>query len=140
MILIACVDQKNGMTLNGRRQTNDRAVRRLILKEAYPKKIIMAPSCATQFNKREQRWILCRANPMESASEGSYCMIETEQASSYVDRIERIVLYRWNTVYPADVFFDLPLHMEWDLISQVMFDGFSHPDVVQEIYIRRKKR
>lgn len=138
MILIACVDQKNGMAFSGRRQTKDREVRRRILEEAYPGKIIMSPACAAQFQEDGQNRILCRTNPMGSAPEGSRCMIETEQASLYADRVEQIILYRWNTVYPADVYFDLPLETEWDIISRFVFDGFSHPDIVQETFVRRK--
>lgn len=136
MILVACVDRKNGMSFYGRRQTKDRVVQERILQDAYPGKVAMSRRCAAGFPAEFQPHIICRDNPMETAS-GQFCMIGAEKASQYADQIEKVILYRWDTVYPADACFDLPLDDGWELESETYFDGHSHPDVRREVYVRK---
>lgn len=138
MIVIACVDKQNGMSFYGRRPTKDRVVQERILQDAYPGKVIMSRRCAAGFPEKSQPHIICRDSPMEAALDG-YCMIETENASSSASRIEKVILYRWDTVYPADVYFNLPLDTGWELESETYFDGYSHPNVRREVYVRKEK-
>lgn len=137
MIIIACVDKQNGMSFYGRRQTKDRVVQGRILQDAYPGKVTMSRHCAAGFPEKCRPHIICRDDPMEVGD--GYCMIETEKASSSASRIEKVILYRWDTVYPADVYFDLPLDNGWELESETYFDGYSHPDVRREVYVRKER-
>lgn len=75
---------------------------------------------------------------MEAALDGCY-MNESGKASLSASRIEKVILYRWNTVYPADVYFDLPLDERWKLESETYFDGYSHLDVRREVYVRMER-
>ena len=50
-------------------------------------------------------------------------------------RLDEIVLYHWNRVYPADYYFDIDLH-GWTLADQKEFKGFSHDKITREIWTR----
>ena len=54
------------------------------------------------------------------------------------ERVEELVLYRWNRDYPADVYLD------WDLsrfqVSGLReFPGTSHPNITRTIYVRKER-
>ena len=49
MIVIVCVDQRNGLAFNGRRQSRDRMVAADILKESAGRRLWMTPSSRRLF-------------------------------------------------------------------------------------------
>ena len=49
MIVIVCVDQRNGLAFNGRRQSRDRMVAADILKESAGRRLWMTPSSLRLF-------------------------------------------------------------------------------------------
>ena len=49
-------------------------------------------------------------------------------------RVERVVLYRWDRAYPADLYWDLSLE-GWTLARREEFPGFSHEIITKEVYI-----
>ena len=54
-----------------------------------------------------------------------------------LDRLEALIVYRWNRTYPADVYLDLdPAAEEFVLEQQSEFSGTSHPCITREIYRR----
>ena len=54
MILMACVDGRNGMAFNRRRQSRDRAVRADLLAEAGEARLWVSGGTARQFPGEEQ--------------------------------------------------------------------------------------
>ncbi len=38
---------------------------------------------------------------MDKARPGDFCFIENVAPSAYEDKIEKIILYRWNRTYPG---------------------------------------
>ena len=62
--------------------------------------------------------------------------MENLQLASFKDRIERIILYRWNRAYPGDMFFDIKLDRSWHLASAEDFAGSSHEKITKEIYVK----
>ena len=54
MILMACVDGRNGMAFNCRRQSRDRAVRADLLAEAGEARLWVSGATARQFPAEEQ--------------------------------------------------------------------------------------
>ena len=53
----------------------------------------------------------------------------------YEYRIEQIVIYLWNRVYPGDVFFDMDME-NWILSEEKEWKGSSHDKITRRIYIR----
>ena len=72
---------------------------------------------------------------LEYAADGEFCFVEKENPGTVEEKIEKIILYRWNRVYPADVHFTLDLSA-FRLAERTDFPGFSHPKITEEIYIK----
>ena len=135
MILIACVDENLGMMFNHRRQSMDRAVRKEILKIARGHMLWMNAYSCGQFSPQEKEYIReDEAFPLKAAR-GDWCFFENISAGAFEDRIETIVLFQWNRVYPADFWFDIPLSAHgWKREMTQEFAGFSHEKITKEIY------
>lgn len=73
---------------------------------------------------------------IRKAGTGDYCFIEDISPMAYEENIEKIILYKWNRSYPADLYFDIPLDKRWKLIDMEEFKGSSHGKITQEVYTR----
>ena len=55
----------------------------------------------------------------------------------WLDRLEGLVLYRWNRRYPADAWLDVrPGPPGWTLARREEFSGHSHERITKEVYTR----
>ena len=107
MILMACVDGRNGMAFNCRRQSRDRAVRADLLAEAGEARLWVSGATARQFPAEEQSRLCVDESFLEKAGPGDY---------------------------PADLYWDLSLE-GWTLARREEFPGFSHEIITKEVYI-----
>ena len=134
MILTACVDGRGGMAFNRRRQSQDRLVRWDILKEAGRSPLWVDAATARQFTAAQQDRLRIDEEFLDRAGPGELCFVEDRSVKEYADRIERVVLYRWDRAYPADFFWDLPLE-GWSLERREEFPGYSHKIITKEVYL-----
>ena len=134
VILIACVDGRNGMAFNRRRQSRDRAVRADLLAEIGAARLWVNAATARQFAPEEQSRLCVDESFLEKAGPGEPCFVEDRSVAPCAGRAERIVLYRWDRAYPADLYWDLPLE-GWTLARREEFPGFSHKIITKEVYI-----
>ena len=125
MIVMVCVDDKNGMMFNKRRQSQDRVLRQHMLELAGNKKLWMNAYSRTQFSKEENRII----------RSGEYCFLEDEDPAQYKEQIEELILFHWNRTYPADLCCTLDLS-EWKRKTTEEFAGSSHEKITQEWYVK----
>lgn len=70
---------------------------------------------------------------LDKASSDEYCFIENLSVTNHKDKINEIVLFRWNRSYPSDVKFDVDLG-ELKLNSTEEFVGNSHECITMEVY------
>ena len=132
MILIVCVDNKNGMLFNRRRQSQDRILRARILELTAQSRLWMNAYSAKQFDAPAPQ--ICLAEDfLSQAAPGEYCFLENAVPSSLLEQIEQVILYRWNRDYPADVHFTLDLS-GFQLSQTTDFTGSSHEKITEEIY------
>ena len=134
MILIACVDDNLGMLFNNRRQSMDRVLRARLLKLCGAHKLWMNAYSRGQFNT-DAEGITVDENFMAKAGSGDYCFNENCSAAEYVNKFEKIILYKWNRVYPADLYFDIDLS-NWRLEQSRDFAGSSHDKITEEVYVK----
>lgn len=132
MIIIASVDDNKGLSFNGRRQSQDRILRKEILDETNKDILWMNSYSCKLFSDAEK--IREDNNFLEKAQMGEYCFVENISLKDYADTIEKIILYKWNKTYPADLYFDIPLNKEWKLKSAINFKGYSHDKITKEVY------
>lgn len=136
MTIIACVDDHMGMMFNQRRQSQDRALRERILEITGGSRLWMSHYSAKQFAEHNAPQIHADDNFMSAAGSCEYCFIEDCDAVPYLQRAEKIILYRWNRRYPFDLVFPVDLSAGgWKLVHAAEFAGSSHERITEEIYI-----
>ena len=137
MIIIACVDDNGGVLFNHRRQSSDRVVRQRILELCTGSKLWMSYYSAREFEQIGPSEINLDDDFILKAQSGEYCFTEGAELRSYEPWIEQIILFRWNRVYPADVYFDISLKEHgWQCISREEFAGYSHERITMEQYTK----
>ena len=133
MILLVCVDDAGGLSFNRRRQSQDRVLRRHMLERWG--RLWMNAYTAGQFTEGDA--VTVDEDFLEKAGPGDYCFVEGLPLSPHLERIEAVVLYRWNRAYPFDTVLDLALEVPpWQLVSSKEFAGSSHERITKEVYRR----
>ncbi|MBE7016735.1 MAG: ribonuclease Z [Ruminococcaceae bacterium] len=134
MKLVCCVDDIMGMAFFGRRQSRDALLYEDLTTEALGKTIHMQQRSASLFSATEASIYISEA-PWENAADDEFCFVEFCSPSSFGDKINEIILYRWNRRYQSDVKFDIDLS-NWKKLSESEFPGSSHEKITKEVYIR----
>ena len=128
MKLIVCLDDKNGMLFNKRRQSRDKILIENMLELCKGEKLYTNEYSATLFP--ENSVVICEG--FESIENG---FVFAENFMVTEDKIQEIIIYKWNRVYPADTFFNISLD-GWSLAETVDFIGSSHEKITRERYVR----
>ena len=135
MRLIICLDDKNGMSFNGRRQSMDKVLREKLLERVGTEKLWLSPYSARQFTQLQDNMIADQAF-LQKAEKQDTCFVETQDVSDYISQFDQLIIYRWNRVYPAELHFPMNyVDFAWKLICKTEFAGNSHPTITEEIYV-----
>lgn len=133
MILCVTVDNNMGMTFNNRRQSQDKLLRNYLIEMTRKSRLWINNYTAQQFEVPLEGHIQVDDNFLNKAKEGDFCFVENLKVSQYQNRIKKIILFKWNRVYPADTYFDIPLTKDsWELTSVIEFEGNSHKKITKE--------
>ena len=135
MIVIVCLDTARGMLFAHRRQSRDKAVTERIQNICNGKKLWMDSYSARLYGDLNEVEILVEDDYLSRAGEGEFCFVETKQLRFMEAEIEGILVFWWNRIYPADMFFDLDL-AKWKKVRENEFSGNSHKKITEEYYIR----
>ena len=132
MNIIVCLDDNLGMLFNKRRQSKDRRVLEDIAK--FTNEVWIQPFSKNLF---EDSLYPVKVDDyfLDKAPQNTYCFVEADKTSPYIDKIEHIIVYKWNRKYPSDFKFDIALE-NWKMIEQTEFSGFSHEKITKEIYVK----
>ncbi len=134
MVLIYCLDPKNGMTFNNRRQSMDKAVRERIGEISSKNRLLMNIYSSKQFTEQFSN-IQIDENFLNYALENDYCFVENLNTKDYIKKTDKIIIYRWDKVYPSDFKLDYePKDYGFKLYSSYEFKGNSHDIIVEETY------
>lgn len=137
MIVIVCIDDRNGMMFHNRRVSQDRVQRRDMLRECEGKILYMSAYSKKMFCGSTAHDISVSDDFLEKAGKGEYCFVEDADMAGCQERIEGVILYRWNRSYPADIYFTLNLaDGGWVRERAEEFEGFSHEKITKEVYRR----
>ena len=127
MTIYVCLDDRNGMLFNKRRQSRDIKVLEDIRKsadvltiDAFSEKLIQ---------EAEIPYVLAP----EEIPEDAHFFAEARDLSGLLPRASKLVIYRWNRHYPADVRFEGDLSA-FRLESREEFPGKSHEIITKEVY------
>ena len=132
MRLIVCLDDKNGMAFNHRRQSRDRIVIAKIEELVKGSTLYFSSYSAKLFPSGDFE---PSEDYLSRAGEDDFCFVEMEDVTPYEQQIKEITVFRWNRVYPADLYFQIDL-TQWSLERTVEFPGHSHEKITMEVYRR----
>ena len=133
MILVLCVDDEMGMAFNGRRQSRDKAVYRDIIEMAGGKRIRMSERSLKLFEDFDG--VFCAG--LKDSDEDELCFVEFEPVEKLAEFAEKVILYRWNRRYPADLYCSIPLE-NWAKAETLEFPGNSHELITREVYVNEQ--
>lgn len=136
MNVAVCLDDRNGMLFNRRRQSRDKVMIEDILKECKGRTLWISNFSAKLFPDLSQHSIRLSENPLAEAQAEDFCFIENLPLKPHEANIRRLIVYRWNRQYPADTYLDLDLQKYWKLELQLEFAGHSHEKITKEFYSR----
>lgn len=135
MNIIICTDDNNGMLFNHRRQSQDKKLREYILNlmSLLSCNLWMNSYTKKQFVEDNVNHIIVDKNFLDNVPINDYCFVENTDITPYIDKIDKIILFKWNRSYPADMFFPIDLST-WKLEESEDFVGYSHDKITKEIY------
>ena len=128
MTIYLCLDDRQGLRFNGRRQSKDRELIKDVLSsvqgtlyvEPYSLKLFAEGTAAVTDTV---------------PSDG--CFFAERPMAEHMDKIDKLVIYKWNRAYPADMYFDIcPLEQGFRLVSKEDIQGYSHEKITKEVYIK----
>lgn len=132
MEIIICLDDNNGMLFNHRRQSRDSKVLEDI-KAGIKNSLTIFPFSEKLVSSAEIPYEIMSG----SASENTVLFVEDRGIKEFLPVTNKITVYRWNRVYPADMSLDIVLSAEgFPLVSTVDFEGTSHEKITKEVYER----
>lgn len=135
MTIYLCLDDKNGMRFNHRRQSRDSAVLEDIRAQ------LSGPLTIDPFSEKlvAGAEIPYRLAPedLSTLPQGAHFFAEARTAGELLPLASRLVLYRWNRVYPSDVRWEAdPVQAGFSLRETGEFPGSSHKKITKEVYTR----
>lgn len=135
MIIIACLDDNNGMLFNRRRQSRDLYLCQHIAQLSSGSVLWMNDYSKRLFDGLQGD---VRVDPLflERAGQGEFCFVEDKDVTPFLPSAEKIIIFRWNRVYPSDIKF--PMHLldaNWTKTEVTTFPGKSHEQITQEVYL-----
>ena len=136
MIAIVTVDDNSGISFNCRRQSRDSAVIEKIVSLANTKNsyLLMSSYSSALFESNELRNAIVSDKFLEIANDEDYCFVEGKPLAAYISKIQQLIVFRWNRLYPADMYFDINLANGWTLVDTEEFKGTSHDKITMEVY------
>ncbi len=132
MIAVICLDDNNGMLFNNRRQSRDKAVICDLIEYSNDSKVLINEFSKSLFIEYENS-VLISDNFLSESKENDICFVENVDLTEFEVEINKLIIYHWNRVYPADFYFNLDLS-SFKLLEAKEFKGNSHDKITREIY------
>ena len=135
MKLIICIDSRKGMMFFGKRQSQDRELRRWIINRTSGSKLWMSTFSSAQFH--DYTGFIVDDDYNSKANLEDYCFVEDKDFS--IENTDEVILCCWNRKYQADSFFDVDLKANgFFKTEREEIKGSSHNKITIEIYRRLK--
>lgn len=129
MTLYICLDDRNGLQFNKRRQSRDAAVLEDI-RSRLEGPLLIHPFSEKLIRQAEIPYVL----PPEAAGD---LFLEEVPSEEILALTKKLVIYRWNRHYPADVRWEPDFAaLGFVLKEAVDFPGTSHEKITREVYER----
>lgn len=135
MTLYFCLDDRKGMLFNHRRQSRDKAVMEDI-RAGLEGALLIDPISRKIVETAEIPYFYAPDEITEPIP-GAHFFVENRVPGDWVALASKVVCYRWNRRYPADLFFDIDLTSLGFAIAEIVeFPGKSHEIITREVYVK----
>ncbi len=132
MKVFVCIEDRGGMMFNSRRESRDRLVILDMLVEAGAGRLYISPFSEKLFEGNKQSVIVSRF-PFDEVPEDGSLFVEDMDLAGYEERIDTLVVYHWNRVYPYDRVLDIDMS-RYEQIGEKDFAGYSHDRITKKTY------
>jgi hypothetical protein len=126
MTIILCLDDKNGLSFNNRRQSRDKILIEDIIQNDN---VYILEHSAYLFAE----YSVNKVNNVSDLPNDAVYFHEITDPQNIIDQFDTVIIYRWNRHYPSDVKFELNLN-QYDKVQEKEFVGFSHDKITKEVY------
>lgn len=131
MTIYVCLDDRNGMQFNHRRQSRDIAVlldlEQPVYIDTFSEKLFLSSEIPYRLAPEE----------LEQIPEEGGFFLEGIEPESVLPLADKVVIYRWNRHYPGDFYWNVDLNeLGFTLESQSEFPGRSHETITKEVYVK----
>ena len=133
MKVIICLDDRDGMMFNGRRQSKDRVLNTDVIALSGGC-LRMSKYSYAMFDDTEAVCTVAE-DFLDTAEHDDWCFVEDGTLSEHADKIDTLVVYRWNRHYPSDKSLDIDIDgLGFTLEETTDLVGHSHEKITREIY------
>ena len=130
MKLIVCLDDNNAMAFYNRRQSSDIAVVHKIAEFTQGQNLWMNSYSGYLFADFKEN-IRIADDFLTQAKEEDFCFAEISDVHSYIPKVREVYIFRWNRVYPGDLYFP-KIPAKKQVLAE--FSGKSHERITLEVY------
>ena len=136
MKIFVCVEDNGGMMFGGRRVSRDRVLINDVIRDCRNRRLRIHPYSVLLFKDADVAPTVSESF-LDDAARGDCCFVENASLAPYADRIDELVIYRWNRRYPSDKKLDVtPAMLGLKLSETVEFVGSSHEKITKETYVK----
>ena len=133
MKVFVCVDEKLGVAFNNRRQSRDSVIALKMIEMSEGKKLYINEYSSKLFS--DFSVVAVDNDFLNKAKEDDYCFVELNSLAEYDDKIDTIILFKWNKVYPSDMKLEIDFSVR-KLDSSFDFVGTSHDKITCEVWTK----
>lgn len=133
MKLILCLDDKNGMAFNRRRQTRDKEMRKHLYGQLNGARLLVSPYSAKLLSDEYEN-LMVSEDYLMSAQSDDFVWSEIDDVKDCLDKADTLYVYRWNRVYPSDLRFTFPDGFK--TVRREELAGSSHDLIIFKEYQR----
>ena len=136
MTVIVAISDGGGMLFNNRRLSRDAELIRdlsLLIGDG----MLYIDSFSEKLFEESSTSILSVSEPLASAEKGDFVFLENSVIGEFINKVSRLVIYKWNRRYPFDLKLDISPENEGLRLTQSLdFRGKSHEKITREIWER----
>lgn len=129
MTIILCLDDKNGLSFNNRRQSRDKILIEDIIQN---NNVYILERSACLFAE----YSVNKVNNVSDLPNDAVYFHEITDPKDIIDRFDTVIIYRWNRHYPSNIKFEFAIN-DYKKIYEEEFVGFSHDKITKEVYNKR---
>ncbi len=136
MNIVLCLDNENGMMFNNRRQSRDSAVTADILNDLNGEALFVSSFSEKLFDEYTGSITVFPDDEfkalLQNGAKGTY-FVENTDVSAFFDKTDKLTVYCWNRLYPADVYCTVDFNC-FKQKKESEFAGTSHEKITKAVY------